>query len=103
MIGFILLTHRVEDFDQWKRVFDGSESLRREYGLLGGWIAKKPGDPLELTVILMCEDIRRAQQFMQLSQVREGMRLAGVTGETEVRFLEEVQPVSDVAMNLHRP
>jgi hypothetical protein len=97
MSGILIVTHKVRDYRTWKPVFDESEELRHQYGLLNGWIARNPENANLLTVILLCEDLDKARLFLNLPNLRDSMERGGVEGEPKVCLLEQVAEVKSLA------
>ena len=93
MRQFLGIRHRVQDYRKWKRAFDKEEELREAYGLRGGDVCRDMNDPLELTIMLECEDVGSAKEFMRSQEHREAMRKAGVVGKPDTFFVEEVERV----------
>ena len=94
MTRFLVVRHRVKDYEAWKRVFDAHEEFRMEYGLKGGEICRDLEDPEEVTVVLECEDLERAREFTKSEELRNAMREAGVVARPDFIFMEEVAKVS---------
>lgn len=86
----LLIRHTVVDFAVWKPVFDEHGMTRRANGSRGGWILRSADDPHEVFVLLEWDDLERARLFADSDDLREVMARAGVTGEPEIWFLEEL-------------
>lgn len=89
----LLVRHRVEDYDEWKRVFDDHADAREEYGSLGGVVGRVAGDPDEVVLVLEWDDVDRAREFADSATLQNAMREAGVVGTPEVTFLDETTSV----------
>lgn len=96
-MAFLVVTHKIQDYVQWKRVFDESEELRHEHGVRGGWILRDQKDKNLITVALEVDDLDTAGQFMQSDQLKDYMRRSGAMGEPSILFLEEVERVPETA------
>jgi uncharacterized protein (DUF1330 family) len=101
MNRYIVVRHRVKDYAFWKRSFDDSEEIRREYGLKGGEICRDVEDPLELTVVLEFDNLERARELIRSEELREIMKRAGVVGEPSWYFMEQVARVPELADVAH--
>ncbi|MCE5278072.1 MAG: hypothetical protein ABFD92_15650 [Planctomycetaceae bacterium] len=97
MNTFLVVRHQIGDFEQWKRVFEESDELRREYGIGRGWIFRDEAAPEWVTVMLQCQDKQRAQEFMNLDSVKDMIQRAGVKGEPVIMFVEQVAEVAELA------
>ncbi len=86
----LLIRHRVADIAVWKPVFDEHGMTRRANGSRGGRIFWSADDPLEVFVLLEWDDLERARFFADSDDLREVMARAGVSGEPEIWFLEEL-------------
>lgn len=87
----ILIRHTVEDFEQWKAGFDDHDSTRTEFGQLGYQLYQGSEDPNEVVVLLYWDSTENAVRFMEESDLAEVMEEAGVVGEPEILFLDEVE------------
>lgn len=93
---FLCVRHKVEDYGKWKSVFEETQERRREFGLKGGWIMRNPEDPKELVVLLEVEDLIKAREFIHSDYARDAMERAGVIGEPQICFVEEVEKVPEL-------
>lgn len=89
----ILIRHRVDDYDEWKPVFDEHRETREEYGVQGGQLFRTADDPDELVILFEWDSLENARAFVESDDLREAMERAGVVGEPEVRFLEKIEDV----------
>jgi heme-degrading monooxygenase HmoA len=87
----LLIRHHVADYLAWKAVFDEHEPARRANGSQGGWLFRDTADPNELLVLLAWDDLERARLFVDSDDLREAMTRAGVAGQPDIWFLEEVE------------
>ncbi|KAB1198700.1 MULTISPECIES: cyclase [Haloferax] len=87
----ILVKHAVEDFDTWKPYFDDHDSTRREYGSQGYRLFKLSEDSNDLVMVFDWDTMENAQTFLESSDLRSVMGEAGVIGEPEIYFLEEIE------------
>ncbi len=97
MNTFLVVRHRIGDFDQWKKVFDESDDLRRQYGIGQGWIFRDAEAPQWITVMLSCQDRERAREFMGLDSIKDMIQRAGVQDEPTIMFVEQVAEVAEMA------
>jgi heme-degrading monooxygenase HmoA len=89
---YLLVRHKVEDYERWKPVFDHDHAATREQrGSKGGRILRNADDPNELVILLKWDSLDNARQFANADDLREAMQRAGVADEPDVYFLEEVE------------
>lgn len=87
----ILVKHTVKDYDTWKTHFDDHGEMRAEYGGRGYRLFRTPEDANELVIELDWDSAENAKSFLEDSDVRDVMTEAGVVGEPEITFLEEIE------------
>jgi heme-degrading monooxygenase HmoA len=91
-MSYLLVRHRVEDYDRWKPVFDHDHGATRERsGSKGGWILRSAFDLNELVILLEWNSLENAQRFANADDLREAMQRAGVADQLDIYFLEEVE------------
>ncbi|MFB6096363.1 MAG: hypothetical protein ABEJ74_03130 [Haloferacaceae archaeon] len=88
---YLIVRHTVEDFDEWKAVFDDHAAVREEYGSRGGFVGRVAGEPDEVVTVLEIEDLDRGREFADSDSLREAMDEAGVVGKPELTFLEKTE------------
>ena len=84
----LLIHHKVEDYDRWKKAFDEHAPMRQAAGSKGGYLFRSADNPNEVVMIMEMEDLDRARQFTESDDLRQAMQKAGVTGPPEILFLE---------------
>ena len=85
---YMLIRHKVQDYDRWKTAFDEHGTARQAAGSKGGYLFRSADDPKELVIIFEWDDLEKARQFVASDDLRQAMEGAGVTGPPEIRFLE---------------
>ena len=86
---YILVRHRVEDYERWKVAFDEHGSAREQGGSRGGQLFRNMDDPSETLILLEWDDLDKARQFARSDDLREAMQRAGVTDQPTIYFLDE--------------
>ena len=86
----LLIRHTVQDYSDWKAVFDEQEDLRRANGSQGGRLFRST-ESGEVLVLLEWDDLERARFFADSDDLREAMTRAGVTDRPDIWFLEDVE------------
>ena len=87
---FLLIHHKVENFDKWKPVFDEHGKTRQKGGSKGSIIYRSKENPNETVVIMEWDNIENAKKFGSSQDLKDTMAKAGVTGTPDVYFLEQV-------------
>jgi heme-degrading monooxygenase HmoA len=87
----LLIRHRVADYDAWSTVFAELEIVRRANGSRGGRVMRSDTDPGEVVVLLEWDDLERARLFVDSDDLQEAIQRAGVTGEPEFWFLDQIE------------
>ena len=91
---YILVRHKVQDFEKWKLAFDRHGSTREASGSKGGFLFRNAQDPSEVIVLLEWEELEQARQFAQSQDLRQAMEQAGVVDQPDVFFLEEADSLA---------
>ncbi len=87
----MFIRHRVADFDAWKPVFDDHEDIRRQAGTTAHSLHRDADDPNVVIVTFRVQDIVRAKEFVASQDLRTAMEKAGVVGQPEFWFTEDVE------------
>ncbi len=90
---YLLVKHKVEDFAQWKRVFEENGPAARAGGLELLRVLRDTADPNMVFVFCRVNDINKAQAFTQAGQVSDSAKRGTVIGTPEGWWLSE-EPAS---------
>lgn len=93
-MAYMIVTHKVQDFDKWKIVFDEHSVTRKANGGQGGYLFRSDKDPNEVVVVLKWDDITRARQFAKSDDLKYVMQKAGVIGQPDIYFFQDYERVS---------
>jgi heme-degrading monooxygenase HmoA len=88
---YILVIHKVEDYEKWKPVYDKDSATRKDKGSKGAFVFRNADDLNQLVVITEWEDMEKAKNFAETEDLRITMQKAGVSGQPEVYYLEEIE------------
>ena len=88
---YFMLRHTVEDYDSWKPVFDNHASVRIEHGSKGYRLFNVAEEPNDIVILFEWESAENARAFIDESDLSEVMEDAGVVGEPEFYFLDEIE------------
>ncbi len=80
----VIITHKVKDWDAWKKSFDSHKQTRVDAGLSDRAIGYDVDDNHMVTVVLAINDMTKAKAFMASQDLKDKMKEAGVEGEPKV-------------------
>lgn len=86
----IFVSHKVENYDKWKPVFDSTAAWKQKFGWKSSTVMSIDGDPNNVLVIESFESIEKAKAFAASAELRTAMGKAGVMGPPDVRFYNVV-------------
>jgi heme-degrading monooxygenase HmoA len=86
---YILVRHKVKDYDEWRPKFDNHEA-RKAGGSKGGRMFRTADDPNQMVVLMEWDNLDSAMAFAQSEDLREAMEKAGIIDQPDVYFLEEI-------------
>jgi quinol monooxygenase YgiN len=89
--AFLLVTHKVEDYDKWLPVFEGTAALKKKFGWKQSTVYSVDGDRNNVMVMEEFASLEKAKAFAASPELKAAMGKAGVAGAPEIRF---VSPVS---------
>lgn len=87
----LFVKHAVQDFDQWKNVYDGLGPVRQRMGVTGAGVWRDAQDANLVTITHQFRDLNAATSFAQSDELRSAMANAGVAGAPEVWFGQDVE------------
>lgn len=85
---WVIMTHKVKDFDAWLAAFDQGKSMRTAAGLTDVLISRNIDDPSMVQIVDDIADLGKAKAFVASKILQERMKMAGVIGKPEVQFYE---------------
>ena len=89
----VLVHQEVNDYRNWRAVFDAAIDFRQLGGERSCRVFCKSGDPNNLTLLFEWEDLDGAQRYMNSEELRDKMMQAGVIGIPEIQYLSEMYTV----------
>ena len=92
---YILVRHKVEDWDKWKPIYDEHGATRKAGGCQRTHVFRNDQDPNEVVILLEWDDLGRARQFYESEDLRQTMQRAGVTDQPDVYFLNDAGRTSE--------
>jgi hypothetical protein len=88
----VVVSHQVEDFATWKRVFDRHAAARRSAGIITTHVNQDAENPNSLSVYMAATDRANLADFIGGADLMATMRDAGVTGPP---LIVDITPVED--------
>ena len=89
--AFLVVSHKVEDFDRWLPVFESTGALKKKFGWKQSTVYSVDGDRNNVMVMEEFPSLEKAKAFAASPELKAAMGKAGVAGPPEIRF---VTPVS---------
>ncbi len=91
MLTYMLIRHKVNDFTEWKRIYDAHLPKRNEAGLTEKYLFRGVGDHHEVIILFEAKDLDLAKKFVESTDLRDTMQKAGVLDKPDVYFLNEAK------------
>jgi quinol monooxygenase YgiN len=86
----LLVKHRVANFEEWKKVFDSMDKVRKEHGFTGSTVHRDATDPNIVVIVNHVRSLEGAKKYGGSQQLRDAMAHGGVLGMPEINFLNDV-------------
>jgi len=90
---YVLIRHKVSDYDKWKSVFDEHMDFRKAGGEIGGHLFRNTDDPSEAIIIFKWDTIENARKFTTSEDLKKAMQKAGVVEKPDIYFLNKVENI----------
>ncbi len=84
----MIVQHSVQDFGQWKSIYDSMHSLRKQFGCTQEEVFQSHEDPKELVIITHWQSVDQAQNYGQSPELKAAMQKGGVLGQPSVDFVK---------------
>ena len=76
----VIMTHKVKDWDVWKKEFDSHKQTRIDAGLADRVVGHSVNDTHMVTLVFAINDMAKAKAFMASKDLKDKMAAAGVVG-----------------------
>lgn len=86
---YLLIEHKVEDFDKWKSVYDEHEIVRRKAGLKELYLLRNTSGSKDVVILYEGSDPAKVRDFIASEDLRKAMQRAGVVGKPTFNILEK--------------
>ena len=87
----LMVTHKVKDWDAWKKEYDSHKQARMDAGLIDRVLGYKDGDNHMVSVVFAVTDMEKAKAFMKSKDLKDKMAQAGVEGPPTFFFYNIAQ------------
>jgi hypothetical protein len=75
------VTHEVEDYDHWRKVFDEDEPIRSKANLELRAISTNADNPLIVNILFATDNLEKAKEVINSEELKKRMKEAGVRSE----------------------
>ena len=82
----VILTHKVKDWDAWKKEFDNHKQTRIDAGLTDRVVGRSIDDTHMVTLVFAITDMVKAKAFMTSKDLKDKMAAAGVEGPPTIFY-----------------
>lgn len=76
----VMVTHKVKDWDAWKKEFDSHKQTRVDAGLVDRVVGHSVDDSHSVRIAFAINDMAKAKAFMASKDLKDKMAAAGVEG-----------------------
>jgi quinol monooxygenase YgiN len=87
----MFVRHTVEDYGNWKRIYDGLAPVRKRMGVTSAAVYRDAHDANTTTVTHQFKDMETATAFAHSDELKSAMALAGVSGPPEIWFTQDIE------------
>lgn len=88
---YLLIRHKVKDYERWKRHFDEHAATRQASGSTSGRLYRNAENPNEVIALFEWDDPASARRFSQSEDLRAVMQEAGVIERPDIYLLDAVE------------
>lgn len=89
---WVVVNHKVKDFDAWLKVFDAEgTAARAEQGLYDAALARGVDDPNIVQIVFDVKDISKAKASIASEEKKKLMASAGVEGVPSIKFYKSTE------------
>ena len=87
----MFVRHQVNDYKNWKRVYDDIASVRKNMGVTGAGVYRDTDDSAFVIVTHQFKNMDAAAAFAHSDDLKSAMAKAGVAGQPEFWFGEAIE------------
>jgi hypothetical protein len=86
-MGYLLVRHKVKQYDEWKKVFEAQKSAQWGSGLRVEKVLRNLYEPNEVFLFFEVTDLAKAREFVFSPGVPGAQAESGVVDKTDIYFL----------------
>lgn len=87
----MFVRHKVGDYDNWKRVYDGIAPVRKQKGVTAASVHRDANDVDTIFITHQFKNMDAAKAFANSEELKSAMTKAGVSGSPEFWFSEDIE------------
>jgi heme-degrading monooxygenase HmoA len=87
---YVLIIHKIEDYDKWRPVFDENMTNRKNNGSKEAHVFRNADNPNEIVILYEWDNLDNAKQFFESQDIKTKMQSAGVIGKPYIHFLKGI-------------
>lgn len=84
----LIVTHEVQNFNEWKKGFEANETARTQAGISFKNLFTAVDNKNLVTILMEAPSVEVVNGLMGNTEFQETMKKAGVIGKPEVKMLE---------------
>lgn len=85
-VNRVRITHKVKDWDAWKKEFDSHKQVRMDAGLIDRSVGHAIDDNHMVSLVFAISDMAKAKTFMDSKDLKDKMTAAGVVGPPTIFY-----------------
>ena len=87
-MAYLYIQQIVEDYEQWRSVFDEQREVRKSAGALNSLVLRDVDEPNRLSVLVEFDTLENARKYVARPQLPELMKRAQIIERTRTEFLQ---------------
>lgn len=87
----MMVKHPVKNFDKWLPVYNGHDSVRKQYGISELTVGRGLDNANIVYIAFKVDDVQKAKEFSALPNLKETMQKAGVSGPPTFSYINVVR------------
>jgi hypothetical protein len=88
-MAVVILTHKVENYQKWKPIYDKDVQRREKAGLKEIICGQKSDEPNSVYMVFETSDPNKTKEMMKDPELKEVMDEAGVISKPEIIVIEK--------------
>ena len=92
---YVLVQHKVKDYEKWRPLFDEHGATRKASGSKGGMVFRNAKHKNEVAILLEWDNLANARKFYASEDLKKVMEEAGVSGKPDISFLKRASRARD--------